>query len=201
MQSFVHLVFSENLCYFISMTDYRIVRSRRRTLALEITKDCTVVVRAPYHLPEDSIDAFVRKHRAWIDAHLSQQRRRQAYLQPEATKEEISALKKRAEEQILPRVKYYAKLTGLEPAGVRITQARSRYGSCSPANRLCFSCFLVNYPPEVMDLVVVHELVHIQVKNHGPAFYARLEEILPDWRTRKMLLRQLPDYEKRSSII
>ena len=40
-----------------------------------------------------------------------------------------------------------------------------------------------------MDLVVVHELCHIRVKNHGPAFYALLEQTLPDWRERKQLLR------------
>ena len=40
-----------------------------------------------------------------------------------------------------------------------------------------------------MDLVVVHELCHIRVKNHGPDFYALLERTLPDWRERKRLLR------------
>ena len=42
---------------------------------------------------------------------------------------------------------------------------------------------------KAVDLVVVHELCHIQVKNHGPDFYALLEQVLPDWRERKKLLR------------
>lgn len=71
---------------------------------------------------------------------------------------------------------------GLFPTGVRITSARTRYGSCSGKNSLCFSCFLMNCPDAAMDLVVVHELCHIQVKNHGPDFYALLEQVLPDWR-------------------
>ena len=77
---------------------------------------------------------------------------------------------------------------GLFPTGVRITSARTRYGSCSGKNSLCFSCFLMNCPDAAMDLVVVHELCHIQVKNHGPDFYALLEQVLPDWRERKKLL-------------
>ena len=44
-------------------------------------------------------------------------------------------------------------------------------------------------PEPAIDLVVVHELCHIQVKNHGPDFYALLEQVLPDWRERKKLLR------------
>ena len=51
------------------------------------------------------------------------------------------------------------------------------------------SCFLLNSPPEAVDLVVVHELCHIREKNHGPRFYALLERFLPDWRQRKALLR------------
>ena len=73
--------------------------------------------------------------------------------------------------------------------GVKITTARKRYGSCSGKNSLCFSCFLMLCPEEAIDLVVVHELCHIQVKNHGPDFYALLEQVLPDWRERKKLLR------------
>ena len=73
--------------------------------------------------------------------------------------------------------------------GVPITIKCTRYGSCSGKNSLCFSCFLMNCPDAAMDLVVVHELCHIQVKNHGPDFYALLEQVLPDWRERKKLLR------------
>lgn len=72
---------------------------------------------------------------------------------------------------------------------MRITAARTRYGSCSGKNSLSFSCFLVNYPDQAIDLVVVHELCHIRVKNHGPAFYALLEQYLPDYRERRQLLR------------
>ena len=78
---------------------------------------------------------------------------------------------------------------GLVPAGITITGAATRYGSCSGKNSLCFSCFLMNCPEEAIDLVVVHELCHIREKNHGPRFYALLEQFLPDYKARKKLLR------------
>ena len=59
----------------------------------------------------------------------------------------------------------------------------------SGKNSLCFSCFLMNYPEEAIELVVVHELCHIKVRNHGPDFYALLEQYLPDHKEQKKLLK------------
>ena len=44
---------------------------------------------------------------------------------------------------------------GVEPTGIKITAARTRYGSCSGKNSLCFSCFLMNCPEEANDLTGV----------------------------------------------
>ena len=59
------------------MTDYAVRRSRRRTMALEVTREGTALVRAPYHASDADIARFVEAHRAWLDAHIA---RRQAYL-------------------------------------------------------------------------------------------------------------------------
>ena len=170
------------------MEPYELIRSGRKTLALEITRDCRVVVRAPRRLSKAQIDGFVAKHKAWIADHLEQQRRRAALAPPAPTPAELAALKEKARQLLTPKVAFWSQQMGLFPTGVKITAARTRYGSCSGKNSLCFSCFLANAPEAAMDLVVVHELCHIRVKNHGPAFYALLERTLPDWRERKKLL-------------
>ena len=54
------------------MTDYRVVRSRRRTVALQVDQSGSVIVRAPMTLPEEEIRTFVEKHETWI--HRQQQR-------------------------------------------------------------------------------------------------------------------------------
>ena len=168
------------------------IRSRRRTVALEITRECKVRVRAPLRMPQAAIDDFVASHQSWLEEHLTRQRTRMAAAPPPPTPEELRALKARAREILPPKVAYYSRLLGLFPTGVKITAARTRYGSCSGKNSLCFSCFLVDSPEPAIDLVVVHELCHIRYKNHGPAFYALLSSVFPDYRERQKLLTMSP---------
>lgn len=171
------------------MEQYEIIRSRRKTLALEITRDCRVLVRAPLRLPAAAIEDFVAKHTGWIDHHLARQREAAASAPPEPTAEEIAALKARARAVLPEKVADWSRKMGLTPTGIKITAARKRYGSCSGKNSLCFSCFLMRCPEEAIDLVVVHELCHIRVKNHSAAFYALLAQYLPDYKERKKLLK------------
>lgn len=103
----------------------------------------------------------------------------------EPTPEEAEALKTAAWAVLPERVAYWSTVMGVRPAGIKITTAKKRYGSCSSKHSLCFSCYLMRSPMEAVDLVVVHELCHIQEMNHGPRFYALLERYLPDWRERK----------------
>ena len=183
------------LCFLIPrdilspMESYELIRSRRRTLALEITRDCRVLVRAPLRLSQAKIDAFVESHAAWIQAHLEQQRQRMASAPPPPTEADITALKAKARAILPGKVAYWSEKMGIRPTGLKITAARKRYGSCSGKNSLCFSCFLMDCPEEAIDLVVVHELCHIREKNHGPRFYALLGQYLPDYKERKKLLR------------
>lgn len=79
---------------------------------------------------------------------------------------------------------------GLVPAGIKITSARTRFGSCSGKNSVCFSWRLMLYPPEAIDYVIVHELAHIRHHDHSPAFYALIEQYLPDWKVRMKLLKE-----------
>lgn len=170
------------------MEPYELIRSRRKTLALEITRDGRLLVRAPLRCSQARIDAFVGAHAAWIEKHVAIQRERAARRPPAPTAADIEALKARARAELPEKIAYWSEKMGVTPTGFRVTTARKRYGSCSAKNSLCFSCFLMNCPEPAVELVVVHELCHIREKNHGPRFYALLERVLPDWRERKNLL-------------
>ena len=167
------------------MIYYELIRSRRKTMSLEITKDRRLLVRAPMGLPRAAIDAFVEKHEPWAKKRLAAM----PPPLPEPTAEEIEALKAQARAVLPKKVAHWSAVTGLKPTGIKVTAARKRYGSCSGKNSLSFSCFLMCCPEEAIDLVVVHELCHIKEKNHGPRFYALLAHYLPDHAERKKLLR------------
>lgn len=183
------LVFFAEPWYTRPMEQYQLIRSRRKTLALEITEDCRVVVRAPRTLSRAQIDACVESHAAWIESHLKIQRERAHTRPPAPTEDEIAALKAQAWSILPPKIAFWSEKMGVTPTGLRITTARHRYGSCSGKNSLCFSCFLMNCPDAAIELVVVHELCHILEKNHGPGFYALLGRYLPDYKERRSLLR------------
>ncbi len=167
---------------------YEIVRSRRRTVALEVTREGRVLVRAPLRMPQGEIKRFVASHAAWLEKAQAKVTARQA-AHPPLTEQETAALRQRAKELLPDRVAHYAAIMGVTPTSVKITSARTRFGSCSGKNGICFSLYLMQYPEEAIDYVVVHELAHIRRHDHSPAFYAEVAKVLPDYKERMKLLK------------
>lgn len=172
-----------------AVREYTVIRSRRRTMALQVTRDAQVVVRAPVHAPQQEIHRFVAEHEDWLRKQIARQEQRLSS-HPPRSREEQETLRQKAKEMLPPLVRQWARQIGVEPAGVRITSARTRFGSCSGKNSLCFSLYLMEYPPDAIEAVVVHELAHIRHKNHGPGFYALIRQVMPDYDARIKTLRQ-----------
>ncbi len=168
--------------------NYQVVRSRRKTAAIEVTREGAVIVRAPQRMPRADISAMVEQHAAWIEKKLAVQRARAAaYPPPDET--ELAALMARARTELPPLIAYYAAIMGVAPAEVSFGKARTRFGSCTGDNRLRFSCLLMRYPEAAIRYVVVHELAHIRHHDHSPAFYAEVARVLPDYKERAALLK------------
>lgn len=168
---------------------YEVIRSSRKTVAVEVTRDARVRVRAPHRLPRRELEQVLVRYAAWIDAHVASQQARAAAF-PEPTPQEEAALRAKAAACLPGRVAHYAALMGVTPTSLKITSARTRFGSCSGKNGLCFSFRLMAYPEAAIDYVVVHELAHITHKNHSAAFYAHVAAYMPDWQARRALLRR-----------
>ena len=168
--------------------DYEIIRSRRRTMALEVTREGKVLVRAPMRMTQGEIDRFVASHAGWLERAKAKVAARQA-AHPPLTEGEIAALRQRAREVLPGKVAHYAAMMGVVPTSVKITAARTRFGSCSGKNGICFSLYLMQYPEAAIDYVVVHELAHIRHHDHSPAFYAQVARVMPDYRERMKLLK------------
>ena len=109
---------------------------------------------------------------------------------PEPTAEEIAELRRRAKEYLPERTAYFAKIMGVEYTSVKITSAKTRYGSCSGKNGICYSLYLMQKPIEAVDYVVVHELAHTVHHNHSAQFYQLIEKYMPDYKERNRLLKK-----------
>jgi len=168
---------------------YRVIRSGRKSMSLEVSRELEVIVRAPYRMRDKHIEDFVEKHRGWITQKL-EERRSSLARYPEPSAAQLEAWTWEAKDRIPGRVAYYADVMGVVPAGIRYTKNRTRVGSCCRQNKLSFSCRLMRYPPEVLDYVVVHELAHILHKNHGPVFWQTVAAALPDYKAYRTMLRE-----------
>jgi predicted metal-dependent hydrolase len=91
-------------------------------------------------------------------------------------------LRSRARDAIQRAIARHASGLGVEPAAISIRDQRTRWGSASRNRRLAFSWRLVLAPPEALDTVVIHELAHLRVFGHGPAFWALVAARRPDHR-------------------
>ncbi len=161
---------------------YKIIRSRRKTLGLEVNSE-GVTVRAPLRISEAEIEKFVKQHAGWIEKNLKkieERKRALADIEPLAA-EDIKELAERAIKVIPERVEHYAKMLGVTYGRITIRNQRSKWGSCSSKGNLNFNCLLMLTPPEVIDSVVVHELCHRKEMNHSERFYAEVLRVFPDY--------------------
>lgn len=168
--------------------EYKIIRSKRKTLALEVTLKGEILVRSPYFVTEKTIAEFVSSHEGWILKTLKKQEKRREH-NPEPTAEEIKLLKAKAKEILPERVAFWSQKTGLKCTKITITSAKTRYGSCSGKNSISFSYLLMRHSTEIIDYVVLHELAHTKHHNHGKKFWSLIEKYMPDYKVRRDLLK------------
>jgi predicted metal-dependent hydrolase len=90
--------------------------------------------------------------------------------------------RERAEEKLLPRVRYWERETGLKAAGARTRHFQSRWASCDAANVLQFHPRVMELAGSVQDYIIVHELCHTVEKNHTRAFWRLVAQVMPGWR-------------------
>lgn len=166
---------------------YQVIRSSRKTLAIQITPEGQVLVRCPRTMKTEDIRRFVESKADWIEKHVRLQS--DVPRLPAFTDGEIGDLAQQALAVIPERAAYFAPLVGVTYGRITIRNQRSRWGSCSSEGNLNFNCLLMLTPPEVQDYVVVHELCHRKEMNHSAAFWAEVERVLPDYRERRQWLK------------
>ena len=168
--------------------EYTVIRSKRKTVGIEVNAEGDVIVHAPKRISQEEIERILSGHVDWIEkAKIKQEKQKEKKV--ELTDGDISMLKKLAKEYLPERTAYFAKIMGAEYGTVKITSAKGRFGSCSSQNNICYSYLLMLYPQEAIDYVVVHELSHTFEHNHSKRFYEVIEKYLPDYKRREKLLK------------
>lgn len=175
------------------LSDVRIIRSRRKTISIQIDKDLQITLRVPLRMSDREIRRFMIEKSSWIEKNMQKMKKRQEEMriEPEEmlTVEEIRELANKAVSYIPERVSLYAQNIGVNYGKITIRNQKSRWGSCSSRGNLNFNCLLMLTPPEIIDYVVVHELCHRLEMNHSRYFWAEVERVLPDYKEREKWLK------------
>jgi predicted metal-dependent hydrolase len=98
--------------------------------------------------------------------------------------------RQQALDTLTKRVQDFTSQHGFQYTQVKISSARTRWGSCSARGNLSFTWRLVMAPLPVIDYVVVHELVHIKVRNHSRHFWDQVSQLMPDYKARRSWLKE-----------
>ncbi len=164
---------------------YEVIRSSRKTFAIQLTGDGRVLVRCPRQMTDAQIRTLVTQKSHWICTHL----KKQEPVLPPLSREELAALSHQAAQVFSERTAFFAQLAGVSYGRITIRCQKTRWGSCSSRGNLNFNCLLMLAPPEVLDYVVVHELCHRKQMNHSPAFWQEVARVMPDYQSRRQWLK------------
>ena len=213
----------------------KLVRTKRKTVALQVSDRAEVVVRAPRWVSVNYIVSFVNKHADWIEKRKKEIGKKQARTKKFVVGEDFLFLgekyilsriplsqerssgkslslameggvlhlsesisdpktalekwyKKKAKEYIVRRVKELACEHNFKYNNIRITSAKTRWGSCSGKKNLSFSWRLIMVPQEAIDYVIFHEFSHLRYMDHSKLFWQQVERLCPAYKENKKWL-------------
>ena len=88
------------------------------------------------------------------------------------------------------RIEHFRTHFTLQSVSIRLSNARSRWGSCHTSGRISLNWRLIHLPSHLIDYVVVHELAHLVEMNHSPRFWAVVARVIPDYAARRREIRK-----------
>lgn len=163
-----------------------VIKSNRKTVAIQVNSDLTITVRAPMGASSKQIEQILQDKESWIQKAMTKLQEKKALYEMEEIEPlsyaAIQELSDQALKYIPGRVVYFSKQIGVDYGRITIRNQKTRWGSCSSKGNLNFNCLLMLTPPEVIDYVVVHELCHRKEMNHSKAFWHEVAKILPDYK-------------------
>lgn len=154
-------------------------RARRINISLRPFQGVRVAV--PRGVSFELAEQFVQEKLPWIQSRL--RRIAEVEARSRAAGQTRTTLDRdQAKAVIIARLNHLARTHGFTYNRVFIRAQKTRWGSCSGKNNINLNVKLLCLPSELMDYVILHELVHTRIKDHGARFWAELEKHLPQAR-------------------
>lgn len=182
---------------------FQVVRSARKTVAIQVKQDGTVTVRAPRRCSQAAIDSFVHEKQDWIQMQLALCSQKEAGKEIRRVQGGIMSIpeteagcltyRSQAKQVFARKVAWYARQMQVSYGTITIREQKTRWGSCSSRGNLNFNWRLILAPEPVLDYVVIHELAHRKEMNHSAGFWGIVEEMMPDYRQYRGWLKQYGD--------
>lgn len=167
------------------------VSTRARRMRVDVRPDGEVVLTIPRRGSREAALRFLEQSREWIErAQRRLARQRQDAPPLRATGDDLRALRQRAEHEGQRLLDEESARLGVRYAGLKIRDARTRWGSCGPEGRIMLSLRLALAPPEVFRYVVIHELCHLRWRGHGRRFWDLVARQMPEFEQHRAWLRR-----------
>jgi predicted metal-dependent hydrolase len=131
----------------------------RYPLCIRKVRSCPVELREKLYVPARSAPALATLVSAWYRAE--------------------------AKKFFSGRCDALAKVTGCTPKTLRLSSAQKRWGSCSTSGTVSLNWRLILAPPEIIDYVILHELIHLRHHNHSKKFWDAVGSFMPDYPGRR----------------
>jgi predicted metal-dependent hydrolase len=170
-----------------------IKKSFRKTISLSIENDGVVLVRAPSFLTKAQIEKFIKEKDQWLRKSLKKIKERKEKAQrfnELIDPNKIKDYRERARTLLTDRTDYFAEKYNLDYSRLRISSAKTRWGSCNHQNGLNLNWKILFAPPQVQDYLVAHELAHTVHRNHQQKFWRLVENMHPQYKESRRWLKQ-----------
>lgn len=152
---------------------------RSRSISIRVHPVKGVSVSVPYIVPYAAARLFFDARRQWVIDTMARQREKYRDI-PQASPEEVEALRLQARKELPERLAVLAERYGFSYNRVAIKHNATNWGSCSSKGNINLNLSILRLPGILRDYVLLHELCHLRHQDHGHSFHLLLEHVLTD---------------------
>lgn len=152
---------------------------RSRSISIRVHPVKGVSVSVPYIVPYAAARLFFEARRQWVIDTMARQREKYRDI-PQASPEEVEALRLQARKELPERLAVLAERYGFSYNRVAIKHNATNWGSCSSKGNINLNLSILRLPDILRDYVLLHELCHLRHQDHGHSFHLLLEHVLTD---------------------